>query len=71
LRDVASRVVITANKGIKIKIAKELGAGNEYIELDRHNPQAQWEKIKQENPYGFDVVVHTNVVSFEPAKASD
>ncbi|KIM85703.1 hypothetical protein PILCRDRAFT_816905 [Piloderma croceum F 1598] len=53
----ASRVVIAANNGIKIKIAKELEAGHEYIELDRQNPQAQWEKIKQENPYGFDVVI--------------
>ncbi|KAF8842003.1 GroES-like protein [Paxillus ammoniavirescens] len=53
----ASRVVIAANKGIKTKIAQELEAGDEYIELDRNDPTAQWERIKKDNPYGFDVVV--------------
>src|SRR5882762_8903739 len=58
----ASRVVIAANKGIKMDIAKDLEAGDEYIELDRQNPQAQWEKLKQNNPYGFDVVVEATGV---------
>jgi D-arabinitol dehydrogenase (NADP+) len=31
----ASKVVIAANKGIKMDIAKDLEAGDEYIELDR------------------------------------
>lgn len=53
----ASRVVIAANKGIKTRIAKELGAADEYIELDRNDPAAQWERIQADNPYGFDVVV--------------
>ena len=53
----AARVVIAANKGIKMDLAKQLDAGNEYIELDRANPQAQWDALKQANPYGFDVVV--------------
>ncbi|KAG8216443.1 hypothetical protein J3R82DRAFT_6549 [Butyriboletus roseoflavus] len=53
----ASRVVIAANKGIKTQIAKELGAADEYIELDRNEPAAQWESIQANNPYGFDVVV--------------
>ncbi|KAF9226326.1 GroES-like protein [Gyrodon lividus] len=53
----ASRVVIAANKGIKTKIAQELEAGDDYIELDRSNPTPQWNKIKKDNPYGFDVVV--------------
>jgi len=53
----ASRVVVAANKGIKTQLAKELGAADEYIELDRDNPSAQWEKIREDNPYGFDVVV--------------
>ncbi|KAF8553796.1 hypothetical protein OG21DRAFT_1509691 [Imleria badia] len=44
----ASRVVIAANKGIKTQIAKELGAPDEYIELDRNDPTVQWEK----NPGG-------------------
>ncbi|KAH9852438.1 NADP+-dependent D-mannitol dehydrogenase [Lenzites betulinus] len=53
----AMRVVVAANKGIKMDIAKQLEAGDEYVELDRENPSAQWEELKQKNPYGFDVVV--------------
>ncbi|KAI0694962.1 NADP+-dependent D-mannitol dehydrogenase [Cytidiella melzeri] len=53
----AARVVIAANKGIKTLVARDLGAGDEYVELDRENPEAQWEKLRQDNPHGFDVVV--------------
>ncbi|KAF9255179.1 GroES-like protein [Marasmius fiardii PR-910] len=58
----ASRVVIAANKGIKMDIAKDLKAGDEYIELDRQNPGPQWEQLKKDNPYGFDVVVEATGV---------
>ena len=53
----ASKVVLAANKGIKTEVAKSLDAADEYLELDRSNPQAQWEQLKKENPYGFDAVV--------------
>jgi threonine dehydrogenase-like Zn-dependent dehydrogenase len=53
----ASKVVIAANKGIKTQIAKDLDAGDVYIELDRNNPEGQWQQLKQDYPYGFDVVV--------------
>ena len=53
----AHKVTIAANKGIKTDMAKQLNAGDEYIELDRANPDAQWEQLKKDNPYGFDVVV--------------
>lgn len=53
----ATSVTIAANKGIKTEVAKELDAGNVYIELDRENPRPQWEKLKKDNPYGFDIVV--------------
>lgn len=52
----ASRVVIAANRGIKMDIAMELEAGDEYIPLDRQNSASQWVKLKEDNPYGFDVV---------------
>lgn len=58
----AFRVVIAANKGIKMDLAKELDCGDEYIELDRQNPTAQWAKLKEDNPYGFDVVVEATGV---------
>lgn len=53
----ATRVVIAANKGIKTQIAKDLGAADEYFELDRDHPEEQWSQLKKENKYGFDVVV--------------
>ncbi|EJD05539.1 GroES-like protein [Fomitiporia mediterranea MF3/22] len=58
----AFRVVIAANKGIKMDIAKQLECGDEYIELDRANPGPQWEALKKDNPYGFDVVVEATGV---------
>lgn len=53
----ASKVVIAANKGIKTRIAKELEAGDDYIELDRDDPSPQWNKMKEDYKHGFDVVV--------------
>lgn len=58
----ASRVVIAANKGIKMDLAKQLDCGDEYVELDRQNPAAQWAKLKEDNKYGFDVVVEATGV---------
>ncbi|KAJ3492222.1 hypothetical protein NLI96_g100 [Meripilus lineatus] len=58
----AHKVVIAANKGIKMDIAKKLNAGDEYIELDRNNPAPQWDKLQDDNPYGFDVVVEATGV---------
>jgi D-arabinitol dehydrogenase (NADP+) len=57
----ACRVVIAANKGIKMDIAKQLNAADEYIELDRKDPEEQWKKL-EDNPYGFDVVVEATGV---------
>ncbi|KAF8223430.1 GroES-like protein [Tricholoma matsutake] len=53
----ASRVVIAANRGIKTKVARDLDCGDEYVELDRLNPEPQWTKLKTAHPYGFDIVV--------------
>jgi len=58
----AARVVIAANKGIKMDLARQLDAGDEYIELDRKNPGPQWDALKKANPYGFDVVVEATGV---------
>ena len=58
----AMRVVIASNKGVKMDIAKQLNAADEYIELDRQNPEGQWQKLKEDNPYGFDVVVEATGV---------
>jgi len=52
-----SHVVLAAPGGLKMDLAKKLGAADVYVELSRENPQAQYDQIKQENPYGFDIVV--------------
>lgn len=53
----ASRVVVVARKGVKMDVAKKLEVADEYIELDRVNPADEWVKLKDRNPFGFDVVV--------------
>ncbi|KAF8223444.1 GroES-like protein [Tricholoma matsutake] len=53
----ASRVVIAANRGIKTKVARDLDCGDEYVELDRLNPEPQWAELRTAHPYGFDIVV--------------
>jgi D-arabinitol dehydrogenase (NADP+) len=52
-----SHVVIAAPEGLKMNLAKSLDAADEYVELSRKDPAPQFEKLKSENPYGFDIVV--------------
>jgi D-arabinitol dehydrogenase (NADP+) len=53
----ARRVVIASNKGIKMDLAKKLNAADEYVELERGpGAKAQWDQLRKDNPYGFDVV---------------
>ncbi|KAI0037253.1 chaperonin 10-like protein [Vararia minispora EC-137] len=58
----AAKITIAANKGIKMDVAKNLDCADEYIELDRQNPEPQWEKLRQDNPYGFDIVIEATGV---------
>jgi D-arabinitol dehydrogenase (NADP+) len=50
-------VVLAAPKGLKMDLAKKLGAADVYIELSRDSPDAQFQKIKDDHKYGFDIVV--------------
>ncbi|KAL5324164.1 hypothetical protein ACEPPN_008708 [Leptodophora sp. 'Broadleaf-Isolate-01'] len=50
-------VVVAAPQGLKMDLAKKLGAGDEYIELSRSEPEVQFQKLKSDHPYGFDIVV--------------
>lgn len=52
-----SHVVIAAPEGLKMELAKSLDAADEYVELSRTDSQAQFEQIKKDHPYGFDIVV--------------
>ncbi|EEB95476.1 hypothetical protein MPER_05551, partial [Moniliophthora perniciosa FA553] len=45
---------------IKMDVAKQVNAADEYLELDRQNPEEQWKKFKEDNPLGFDVVVEAS-----------
>ncbi|KAH8101863.1 NADP+-dependent D-mannitol dehydrogenase [Cristinia sonorae] len=59
-RNGAMNVVIAANKGIKMEVARRMNAGHKYVELDRGEggrADEQWEELRMEHPYGFDVVV--------------
>ncbi|KAF8157023.1 chaperonin 10-like protein [Crassisporium funariophilum] len=58
----AKRIVIAANKGVKMDLARKLNIADEYYDMDRENPQAQWQKLKDDNKYGFDVVVEATGV---------
>ncbi|KAJ5206825.1 hypothetical protein N7491_002542 [Penicillium cf. griseofulvum] len=50
-------VVVVAPGGLKMDLAQKLGAGDKYVELSRESPQAQFDALKAENPYGFDIVI--------------
>jgi len=58
----AAKVVLAANKGMKMDLAKEIGAADVYIDLDRKNPEEQWEQLRKDYPYGFDIVVEATGV---------
>lgn len=53
----ASNVVVAAPGGLKMDLARKLGAADVYVELSREDPSVQFEQIKMDNPYGFDIVV--------------
>ncbi len=50
-----SQLTIAAPEGLKMNLAKSLGAADTYIELSRKDNTAQLEKLKADNPYGFDI----------------
>ncbi|WAR57735.1 hypothetical protein PtB15_8B788 [Puccinia triticina] len=58
----AQRVVLAANKGMKMDIARKIQAADEYIDLDRNDAASQWAQLKKDNPHGFDVVVEATGV---------
>lgn len=43
-----------------MELAKKLQCADEYIDLDREEPAAQWAALKEDYPYGFDVVVEAS-----------
>jgi D-arabinitol dehydrogenase (NADP+) len=55
-----SQLTLAAPEGSKMDLAKSLEAADTYIPLSRSNPGPQWEQIKKDNPYGFDIVVEAS-----------
>jgi D-arabinitol dehydrogenase (NADP+) len=52
-----SQITIAAPGGLKMDLAKSLDAADTYIELSRSDPEAQFQQLKKDNPYGFDIVI--------------
>jgi len=52
-----AHVTIAAPEGLKIDLAKSLEAGDTYVGLSRKDSGPQFEKLKKDNPYGFDIVI--------------
>ncbi|KAE8143441.1 alcohol dehydrogenase [Aspergillus pseudotamarii] len=50
-------VVVAAPEGLKMDLAKSLGAGHEYVALSRKDPDAQLQMLKSHHPNGFDIVI--------------
>jgi len=53
----ASHVIIAAPGGLKMGLARKLNAADEYVELSRTDPEIQFNKLQEDNPYGFDIVI--------------
>lgn len=53
-------VVIAANKGPKMELARKLNCADEYVDLDRQDPREQWASLRKKYQYGFDVVVEAS-----------
>ena len=51
--------VLAAPAGLKMDLARSLNAADEFVELprDKKAADAQMEKLRSENPHGFDIVV--------------
>ena len=56
----AAHMVLAANAGPKMELAKKLACADEYVDLDREHPQAQWAELKEKYAYGFDVVIEAS-----------
>lgn len=52
-----AQVTIAAPEGLKLELARSLDIADNYIELSRSDPVPQFEQLKVDNPYGFDIVV--------------
>jgi D-arabinitol dehydrogenase (NADP+) len=54
-----SHLILAAPSGLKMDLAKSLDAADEYVELPRDScaSTTTMEKLRNDHPYGFDIVV--------------
>ncbi|KAI3602900.1 zinc-containing alcohol [Moniliophthora roreri] len=60
---IASAVVpmsLSSALALVMDVAKQVNAADKYLELNRHNLEEQWKKFKEDNPFGFNVVVEAS-----------
>ena len=50
-------VVITTPQGLKMDLAKSLGAGHEYVILSHQDPATQLQVLKSDNSNSFNIVI--------------
>ena len=60
-----SQLTIAAPEGAKMELAKSLDAADFYVPLSRSNSAPQWEQLKKDNPYGFDIGASSQTVTPE------
>lgn len=53
-------LMLTANAGLKMELAKKLAYADEYMDLDRERPQAQWTELKERFTYGLNIVIEAS-----------
>ena len=56
----SARLVLAANAGQKMELARKLKCADEYVDLDRERPEPQWTELKKRYKYGFDIVVEAS-----------
>lgn len=52
-----SQVTLAAPGGPKMELARQLGAADRFVELSRADAGPQLAQLREDNPYGFDIVV--------------
>jgi len=67
----AAKLVLAANAGMKMDIARQVKAADVYIDLDRKEADKQWAQIHEDYPYGFDAVVEATGVASIATRAID
>ena len=50
-------IVVAAPEGLKMDLARKLGVADKYVCLSRTEQKSQFDQLRADHPYGFDIVV--------------